>query len=125
MATQADAAGVWDIYIEQGADWIREVSYLDSAGAPVDCTGWTGLAQIRRNAKDATALATIAVSFPALGKVKFILTDAQTLALPTTGRVWSDVESFAWDCLLTPFGSTETFRFLNGVCKVSPGTSRV
>ena len=124
MNDKLDAAGVWDIYVEQGADWIREVQYLDSNGDPVDCTGWSGLAQIRKTAKDPVVLASISVTFPSAGIVRFALTDAQTLSLPTTGRTYADIESYAWDCLLTPTGSSETFRFLNGVCRVSPGTSR-
>ena len=121
MAAPIDAAGVWDIYIEQGADWDKTLDYLDSDGNPVDCTLWTGLAQVRKTALDSAILATIAVSFPAIGKVRFVLTKAQTLALPTTGRNWADLTSYAWDCFLTPLPATEVFRFLNGVCKVSPG----
>ena len=124
MAIEWDAAGVWDIYVEQGSGWVYTLDYLDSAGLPVDLTGATGLSQIRKTAKDTTVLATISVTFPLPGKVRLALTKDQTLALPTTGRVWSDFESYAWDCLITPFGETEPERFLNGVCRVSPGSSR-
>lgn len=124
VADRADAAGVWDIYIEQGAGWDRTVEYLDSDGVAVDCTTWTGLAQIRKSAKDTSVLATIAVSFPAPGLVRFLLTATQTWGIPTTGRNYAEVESFAWDCLLLP-PAEEPIRFLNGVCRVSPGSSRV
>lgn len=41
------AAGIYDIIIEQGADWRLVLTWKDEAGAPVNLTGYTARMQVR------------------------------------------------------------------------------
>lgn len=41
------AAGLYDITIEQGADWNLSMTWRDATGQPVNLTGYTGRMQVR------------------------------------------------------------------------------
>lgn len=52
-------AARWDLYIEPGYDFDAEYQWTDSAGAPINLTGFTGKAEVRarrrRSTEDETA----------------------------------------------------------------------
>lgn len=43
------AAGIYDIIIEQGADWRLVITWKDAEGAPVNLTGYTARMQVRES----------------------------------------------------------------------------
>lgn len=43
------AAGIYDIIIEQGADWELVFVWKDKDGNPYDLTGWTAQMQLRKD----------------------------------------------------------------------------
>lgn len=43
------AAGIYDIIIEQGADWRLVITWKDAEGVPVDLTGYTARMQVRES----------------------------------------------------------------------------
>lgn len=50
------SAGTYNILAEQGATFIRTVLYTDSAGDPIDLTGFTAAMQIRSTASSGTVI---------------------------------------------------------------------
>lgn len=45
------AAGNYDFYIEQGATFYQQIVWKDSAGDPIDLTGYTARMQLRKTVK--------------------------------------------------------------------------
>mgnify|MGYP000026362077 CR=1 FL=1 len=106
-----------NIYINQGADFSNTVTVLDSAGAALDLTGYTALAQIRKTYESTTAVA-FATAFNAsrtTGKITISLTDTQTQALES-GR-------YVYDLLITASGGLKS-RPVEGIAAVNPSVSR-
>ncbi|AWJ93853.1 hypothetical protein Sp245p_28965 (plasmid) [Azospirillum baldaniorum] len=82
------AAGQYDIYIEQGATFTREIEWLQSDNTtPVDLTGYTARMQVRKTAKSPIVVADLSTGngrislTPALGKIKLMLTATETASL--------------------------------------------
>ena len=48
-------AGIYDITADQGSTFSRRITWLDSAGAPIDLTGYTAKMQVRETV-DSTAV---------------------------------------------------------------------
>jgi hypothetical protein len=94
-----------DIEIIRGDDYAHLLTFVDENHVPLDLTGYTGAAQIRRDpAAVGTPEATFTVTFPNPidGEVLLTLTDAQTTALPAVKCTYS------WDLELTITGQTTT-----------------
>ena len=77
------AAADYDIIIEQGVDFLLGLVFKDARGKPLDLTGITAAAQVRKNIEDTSALASFTITFDtnrSTGKV--------TISMPasTTGR---------------------------------------
>lgn len=49
-------AAVYDITIEQGADFFINLTYKDDTGSPIDLTGYSARMQVREDYSSATAL---------------------------------------------------------------------
>jgi hypothetical protein len=47
-------AGVYDIHIDQGANWSLSLTWKDDTGTPVNLTGYTARMQIRKAYNDST-----------------------------------------------------------------------
>lgn len=47
-------AGVYDIHIDQGANWSLSLTWKDDTGTPVNLTGYTARMQIRKAYSDST-----------------------------------------------------------------------
>lgn len=110
------AAGVHNLQgdsrVEQGTDWFLDL-VISSGGSPVDITGFTFGAQIKKQYEDLTALQviTVAITDAVNGKLKLSLTDAETSALPIGKGVW-DLEQ-------VDVASDKT-RLLEGIVEITP-----
>lgn len=51
-------AAVYDLFIEQGATFVKTITWKDSAGDPVNLTGYTARMQFRSSVNSSTVLAT-------------------------------------------------------------------
>jgi hypothetical protein len=49
-------AAVYDLFIEQGATFVKTITWNDSAGTPVDLTGYTARMQFRSSVNSSTIL---------------------------------------------------------------------
>ena len=106
-----------DIGIYQGDDWGAFVTVLDAAGMNKDLTGYTAVAQVRRQVADKDPLIvaelTIAIQ-TAAPQISLSLTHDQTAPLS---------ESYVWDLELTaPDGIVTTI--LAGAVRVIPEVTR-
>lgn len=94
------------------------INCQDADGAPVDLTGYTPYAEVRR-----TALGPRVVNFaptipaPLIGQISFGLTDEQTAVLPHG--------AFVWDLLLEDTSGAVLGPFLSGACTVATKVSQV
>lgn len=91
-----------DIEITRGDTYAHLVEFVNQNQAPLDLTGYTARAHIRREAAATTAEAAFTVVIiPLTGEVLLTLTPAQTTALPVLKC------SLVWDLELT-IGTTVT-----------------
>lgn len=104
----------YDLELEAGASYSTTFLYRQADGTtPVDLTGYTAQAMIRRNAYSTdAALVTVTPEItPLTGEVVLILTAAQTRAALDGG---------AWALELTASGGEPVIRLAHGRVKVSP-----
>lgn len=111
----------WDICIDQGATWSRELTFFDSAGAPVDVSTWAFTGQIRAYYDSPVVLATFAFA-PGLttNAVLISLTAVQTAALPVPPSQKSPVRKkavYIYDVLADT--GTEIDRVFQGSATIS------
>lgn len=114
MATRSD------LDIDAGATFVEEVTFLDSAGAPVNLTGYTAAMKIRPTAEsDTVSLALTQASGLSLGgaagTVLITITAAQTTALASG--------NFVYDLKVTSAGGVAT-RLIEGNVTVNVDVSR-
>ena len=124
------AAATYDICIEQGATFSKVCYYKDSSGNPVNLTGMTLSAQIRRSYSDPTVTQAITItiadqSVPAnVGMFTMSIAASDTASIPVSAAIDFETPStpYAWDLLLNT-GSTIQ-RLLRGTAYVSPEVTR-
>jgi hypothetical protein len=129
-------AATYNLLIEQGARFRREL-VIKLNGTPRNLTGWSGNAQIRKDYKTRSLIATFTVTVdPLTGRVQWALTSAQTAALPSNCNPW-DVPSkfpfksflalpkgiFVWDLELIIDPTGETDRYLQGGVMITPNST--
>lgn len=80
------AAATYDIEIEQGADWTRDLFVTTATQGAIDLTGRTFSSEIRQfpSGTVATAIGVTVVS-AAGGQVRLSVTSAASLVVPTAG----------------------------------------
>lgn len=89
-------AAKWDICIDQGATWTKEIAFTDANNAPVDVSAWTWQGQIRAYADAPAVLATFVFSpGSATNKIYVSLSAAVTAALPVPPSGKSPVRKVA------------------------------
>ena len=119
-------AAVDNILIEQGADYVQNYQVLDEeTGDPVDLTGATFAAKIRRKFDDAAALLSFTVTAVdlTLGQFSVTLTNTQTVALTLPGytaapqNVTREGNYGTWDLEYTL--SSVVYRALQGTVTLS------
>ena len=108
-------ASISNIFIDQGTDFSITVDVTQADGAPLNLTGYSDAAQIRKTygSSNVSAVFTTSIS-AAAGQVTLSLTDTQTSGL-TAGR-------YVYDLNITS-GSTTT-RVVEGQAIITPGVTR-
>ena len=108
-------ASISNIFIDQGTDFSITVDVTQADGAPLNLTGYSAAAQIRKTygSSNVSAVFTTSIS-AAAGQVTLSLTDPQTSGL-TAGR-------YVYDLNITS-GSTTT-RVVEGQAIITPGVTR-
>lgn len=103
-----------NITIDQGSSFETSLDVTDDNGDPIDLTGYTGAAQMRKHYTSSNSYPfTVSISF-AVGLVTLTMNAATTSAI-TAGR-------YVYDCELTS-GSTVS-RVLEGIVTVTPQVTR-
>jgi hypothetical protein len=120
------SAGVLNLKCEQGASFFRIITVSSGTPAvPMDLTGYTVRAEIRRSANDASSLQAFTCSLldASQGKISLSLSADQTSALATRGIRYSEPTTLAYDLKIqAPDGTV--IRLLNGDFQVSPQVTR-
>lgn len=108
-------AGKIDLTIDKGATYRKTFFWKDSAGVPIDLTGYTARMQIRENYSSNTLIAELTTEnggitiTPLEGKIELFLSDTDTTALTQSKGVY-DIE------LLAPGG--DVIKFLRGYVSI-------
>lgn len=111
-------AGSYTVVIEQGATYDPVMTYKDSAGNPINLTGYTFRGHVRKTVASTTVvldLATYVTLGGAAGTITFNIPDTITAAL-TPGDYVYDMELES--------GSGVTRRILEGALRVTPEVTR-
>jgi hypothetical protein len=103
-----------NLVIDQGTTFSTTFDIKDDAGAPIDFTGYTGSAQIRKHYTSSNAVS-FTVSANSSGVITLSLTSNATSNL-TAGRYVYDVE------MVAP-GNT-TSRIVEGIVTLTPQVTR-
>jgi hypothetical protein len=107
--------------IDQGADWYLNLQYTDSAGTPINLTGYTAAMQFRLNVSSATAAISLTQASGititgATGNLAIRATAAQTGALDDSAKYNYDLE------ITSPAGVVT--RLIQGTATVSSQVTR-
>lgn len=115
------AAGTYDIVCEQGATFVRELTWTDATDQPVNLTGYTARMHVRQTVKSATTVVEMTtangriVLYPTTGKIAITLTAVETAALPTKPCVY-DLELVSSTGVVT--------RLIEGKFTIKPEVTR-
>jgi hypothetical protein len=116
------AAAKYNITIEQGTDFARQMTFKTSAGVAIDVSGDTFSGKIRTSYTAVSELVsfTFDVTQASAGIVSFTLTDTQTIALPST----VDIDPYVYDIerVMATYGTVS--RVLKGKVKVDPEATK-
>ena len=110
------AAYVSNIVIDVGADFGQSFNLENNANAPLNLTGFTGAAKLKKSAATSSTAANFVVSFPnaTAGQLKIALGSTVTSGLKP-GR-------YVYDVLLTDASSLKT-RVVEGSAIVTAGVT--
>ena len=103
-----------NLIIDQGTSYSTTVNVTDDDDNPVDLTGYTGAAQMRKHYTSITSYA-FTVAVDAAGTVTLSMTANATNAIPY-GR-------YVYDCELTDHSGTKS-RLVEGIVTISPQVTR-
>lgn len=117
------AAGVYDIYIEQGATFSLTTTIKDKNGVPIDLTGSTFAGKIRAYPASLTVIAVL-VCTPNLanpGELDIVISAANTALIPApnTADIPQELTQYFYDINWTKPDTTVS-RLLMGAVNVSP-----
>ena len=89
-------AGQYDLYIERGADYIRELSFYKSIGTPIYLTGVKIEMQIRENTQSNNVICKpeITISDATNGKAVLYISHSDTAKLPAYGKNYRATTEF-------------------------------
>ena len=109
-------AGIYDIVIDQGADFSIQLD-LANDGSAVDLTGFSARAQLRATPTTSELAASFTINFTdrANGQLKMEMPNATTAGL-SPGKYYYDLESVSGGGVVT--------RLLQGVARVTPNVTR-
>lgn len=113
-------ADKYDFTLDQGSTWNLSVTYKDSAGNPINLTGYAAALQFRETASSTTAALTLTSGSGititgALGKLDITATATQTAALAAN--------KYQYDLEISSGGVVT--RILQGICTISAEVTRV
>lgn len=114
-----------DLTINQGSTYALDIPGINRAdGSPLDITGYTLRAQLRRRVADTSLLVnfTTAIVTPAVGACRLSLTAAQTAALPSSGSKDLPIACVYDFEIESPTGVVS--RVLEGAAFISPEVTR-
>lgn len=116
-------AGLYNVTIDQGADWFLDVTYEDPSGTPINLQGYTAALQIRSLPSSATAALTLTTENGGIaitantGLVAIHATSEQTGAI--------DEGDYVYDLDITsPAPGTVVTRLIQGQAVVSAQVTR-
>jgi hypothetical protein len=118
MPTIGNKGEVLDLLIRQGATFgPHEVTLTDAQAAPIDITGSTFSAQIRKtyNASTIDATFTFAITNAAQGKFTFTLSNTVTAALTAGADEFDPLSQYVWDLEMTSASGRVTPLFYGAV----------
>ena len=118
------AAGVTDLYIEQGATFTRTLTLESSPGVPINLTGYVARGKIKTGATSVNSIADFVctIGAPLTGVIDVSLTSTITAGIPTTGEKYSSVAKYYYDIEMESGGVVT--RLLNGQITVSPEVTK-
>lgn len=114
-------AAIYDIVCEQGATFVRTLTWLDENETPINLQGFTARMHVRATAQATTTVVTLTtenggiVLTPQTGEIMLTLSATQTDALPPRKAVY-DLELVSDTGIVT--------RLLQGSFTVSPQVTR-
>lgn len=123
------AAGILNLIIEQGSDFIQVLTITDSADSLIDLTGYTFAGKIRKKYSDSTVIKsftfTILDQTSHKGEVRMSLTAAETasIAADNVEDYKRPFTKFIYDVEMTDTGPT-TSRIMEGTIDFSPEVTR-
>lgn len=117
------SAGLLNLTIEQGADYLLALQFLDANSAPVDLTGYVMTMQVRPTVSDSlvlvelsTANGKIVITDPTNGEFQLQLTADDTATLCGSGVY--DLK------MVGPVADPATSRFIQGKVTISSQVTR-
>jgi hypothetical protein len=122
------AAETYNITIEKGATFSRQIQLSDADGADYNLTGFTASAQIRESHSSSAVVATFTttISTPATdGIINMSLTAAQTaeLSVPNSKEPEFTTKTYIYDLIIT-HTDTRVIRLLQGEVTVVARVTR-
>lgn len=123
------AAAKLNITIEQGATFFRTVTVKDSAGDPIDITGWTLRGQVRESQSADTPLASFVCAIldqiTNTGEATFSLSATVTAAMPEATYIKPSLKNslYLYDLEVEKPGG-EVIRLLQGVVTFVPEVTK-
>ena len=105
-----------NLIIDQGASYTTSVNVTDDNDNPVDLTGYTGAAQMRKHYSSITPYAFTVSINSAEGTVALSMNAATTNTIPY-GR-------YVYDCELTETSTGTKSRLIEGIVTISPQVTR-
>lgn len=113
-------AGKHDFVCEQGATFNREITWLDSAGAPIDLTNYSARMQVRATVSAASTL--ISLSSPSSGIVLGGANGIITITISATATAAVAAGCYVYDLELVD--GTTVYRLLQGNFTVDAEVTR-
>lgn len=100
----------------------RTVSEGHITDTPIDLTGLTGRASIKKyaGADQPIAVPKVEITYPTEGQILISLTAEETAAIIVQGNSWRDVTTYEWDCYLDDPETGDSYRILQGSIEISP-----
>jgi hypothetical protein len=120
------AAGRYDLTIEQGATFSRQVTWQNEDGSAVNLTGYALAGKLRRKTSDQQAIATFTCTITNAGNgiFTFSLTATQTASLPVAYSQTSEKELLECVYDIEASISGTVYRLLEGVAYISPEVTK-
>lgn len=111
---------IYDMEVRQGETFKEQVKLIDLDGDPINLTGRTAKAQVRKNPNDSTLIAEMTCAHTSeKGSITFQLSSAQTADIPV-GTYYYDVCSYQ-----AASGGTNVKYYIGGKFKVLPSVTKV